>query len=177
MNMLNAIERLWRRIQLVVGRGRIKTSNDAGNVQMIQVQLGADEIRDNTPRLAEYGFTSNPLPDADAVIIFAAGDRSNGVIIATGDQRYRLRNLAPGEVALYSDEGDYVRFQRGRKIKIVAGTSVEIDTPLLKVSGDVIDNYQTNVHTMAQMRSIYNTHTHSGVQTGAGNSGPPNQTE
>jgi hypothetical protein len=33
-------------------------------------------------------------------------------------------------------------------------------TPLLEVTGDIIDNAATNPHTMAQMRSIYNTHTH-----------------
>jgi len=52
-----------------------------------------------------------------------------------------------------------------------SSTSVTMNTPILKVSGDIIDNSATNTHSMAQMRSIYNSHTHSDPQ--GGNTGTP----
>ena len=52
-----------------------------------------------------------------------------------------------------------------------ASTNVTMNTPILKVSGDIIDNYSTNTHSMAQMRSLYNSHTHSDPQ--GGNTGTP----
>ena len=52
-----------------------------------------------------------------------------------------------------------------------SSTNVTMNTPLLKVSGDIIDNSATNTHTMAQMRSLYNSHTHSDPQ--GGNTGTP----
>ena len=52
-----------------------------------------------------------------------------------------------------------------------ASTNVTMNTPILKVSGDIIDNYNTNTHSMAQMRSLYNSHTHSDPQ--GGNTGTP----
>lgn len=55
-----------------------------------------------------------------------------------------------------------------------SSTSVTMNTPILKVSGDIIDNSATNTHSMAQMRSIYNSHTHSDPQ--GGNTGSPSNT-
>jgi len=52
-----------------------------------------------------------------------------------------------------------------------SSTNVTMNTPILKVSGDIIDNYSTNTHSMAQMRSLYNSHTHSDPQ--GGNTGTP----
>ncbi len=108
MEMSDAVNRLFRRVLLMIGRGRVMTGNDSGNVQMLQVQLGEDEIRDNAPRIAEYGFASMPTSGSDAVMIFVGGDRSNGVVIATGNQAERLRNLQPGEAAIYDGLGKYV---------------------------------------------------------------------
>ena len=58
-----------------------------------------------------------------------------------------------------------------------ASTGIQFNTPELKCSGDIIDNSATNAHTMAQMRSIYNTHTHGGVTTGGGTTSGPSATE
>ncbi len=116
-----------------------------------------------------YGVASaRRAPGSDAVALFATGDRSNAVIIATGNQRARLRGLQPGEVALYTDEGDYVKLSRGKIIEINCQTKVRIETPRLEVTGDIIDHCDEQPHTDADMRRIYNTHTHGGVQSGGG---------
>ena len=52
-----------------------------------------------------------------------------------------------------------------------SSTSVTMNTPILKVSGDILDNSATNTRTMAQMRSVYNSHTHPDPQ--GGNTGTP----
>lgn len=145
VDLLMAVPRIWRRVQTLISRGRIYApANDSGNVQMLQITLNDLEIRDNTPRLAEYGFTSVPLPPdwppgqpkpgygCDALVLFVSGDRSNGVIIATGDQRYRLKNLAPGEVALYDDQGQIVHLSRDR-IHLSSPKEVRIEGPKVKV--------------------------------------------
>ncbi|QNK65766.1 phage baseplate assembly protein V [Variovorax sp. PAMC26660] len=116
--MNEEIKKLWRRVQLVVSRGRITTTDDSGAVQKVQIQIGELETRDTTPRVAEYGFTSNPLPGCHGVVIFVGGDRSNGVIIGTNDQTARLKNLKPGEVAIYDDQGQSIWLKR---------TGIEVD--------------------------------------------------
>lgn len=188
--MRGALERTLRRVLMLASPGRVRTGSDTGQALKLQVQLGANEIRDALPRLPEYGFTSFPLPGANALVIFPTGDRSNGVIVATDDPRYRIK-LQSGEAALYDDLGKKVHLTRtgivvdaagqdvtvnnAARVTINATTAVIMNTPLLKVSGDIIDNYGSNTRTMSGMRTVYNGHTHNDPQGGV--SGVPNQLE
>ena len=127
-DVLGAVHALWRRMVLVIGRGRVTTGNDAGPVQLLQVRLGTLETHDNTPRLAEYGFASNPPPGSDVALLFIAGDRSRGLVIATGNQAARLKNLQPGEAALYDNTGKWVWLK-------AAGIEIEAAGQPVTVSG------------------------------------------
>lgn len=185
MDMMGMAERLYSRLQMVVGRGRVTTSDDSGNVQTLQVRLGQDEVRDDTPRLAEYGLTSVPPVGTDAIVIFIGGDRSTGVAVATGNQAARPKGLAVGEVAIYDDQGQMVHITRagitikgaGMPVTIQDTPKVRMVTDRLEVTGDIIDRCDAQTRTMKGMRDIYNTHTHSGVQTGSGSTDVPNQQE
>ncbi len=125
-----------RRIMNMLGVGRVRLTDDTGPAQVNQVQSNGLETRD-MPSVSLYGLASNPHPGADAVVLFLGGDRGKGVVIATADGRYRLRNLAPGEVGLYTDEGDSVILRRGRIVVVTAGTELRITAPLVTVSGDL----------------------------------------
>lgn len=46
----------------------------------------------------------------------------------------------------------------------------------IQATGDITDNYTGTGSSMAHFRTIYDEHTHGGVQTGGGNTGTPNQT-
>ena len=193
--MRQQIERLYRMILLAVGRGRVKTVVDDGNVQFVQVVLGQLETRDKTPRLAEYGFASSPPVDSDAIVLFVAGDRSNGVVVATGHQASRLKNLARGEAAIYDDQGrwiwikrDSIEIEAGEKpinitnatvVTIEATTKVRLETPKLEVTGEITagGNITDVVRSMAADRAKYNVHKHTGVTVGGGTSGPTDTPE
>lgn len=185
--MIDSIQRLYQRILHAIGRGRITTGSDAGSVQLQQVQLGPDEIKDNIPRLAEFGLTSMPPVGSDAVVVFIGGDRSNGAIIATGHQASRPKNLQAGETMLYSQDGksiymtvdggivveakgQVVTVNNATTVTINAATKVRMVTPLLEVTGDIIDNVGTNTNTVAQMRAIYDGHTHQVANISTGSS-------
>lgn len=193
-----ACERIFRRVLLAVGRGKVGPVVDTGGVQLMQVTLGPLEVRDGTPRVAEFGFTSNPPSGSDAVGLFVAGDRSNGVVVGTNHQPSRPKGLQPGETMLYSQDGKYVYmtasggisvFANGQPVNVTGATTVTItaseevvaDTPILKCTGDIIDNCNTNTKTMAVMRQDYDEHGHPviEVQTGSSTiiSGTPTVTE
>jgi phage baseplate assembly protein V len=175
--MIDAIERLWRRLLLMIGRGRITAADDTGPVQKLQLQLGAEELKDNTPRLAEYGLASMPPAGSDAVLLFLAGERTNGVVIATGNQTWRMRGLASGEVALHDDKGqciylssDGIRIDGGGKpIQIANTPSVLFDTPQLRVTGSIVADGdvsdQGGAKSMAGMRAAYDAHHHGSSPT------------
>lgn len=141
---------LKRRVLQSVARALIAATQDDRGLQKLQVELLADEVHSNVDRVQEYGFTSRPLPGAEGVFVSVNGSREHGVIIAVDDRRYRLKSLAPGEVALYTDEGDKIHFKRGQKIEITSGAEVKVTAPLAKV---VCTNADVNASTKALVTS------------------------
>lgn len=191
------LEALAQRVRMMIGRGRVRTGSDGASVQMLQVQLASVETGDNRPRMAEFGFSSMPPADTDAVVVFLAGDRSAGVVVATNHQASRPRGLKLGETIVYSQDGKSVYFsdagivvdakgqpvtvQNASVATIEATTKIVADTPLLQCTGDIQDNCETNSRTMKQMRDVYNSHDHPvrEVQTGGSTvtTDHPNQIE
>lgn len=174
---------MLRRLRLAVGRAVVTLVNDGLKLQGVQVALLADEVRDSVERFQNYGLTSHPHAGAEAIVVSVGGNRNHPVVICVDDRRYRLKSLAPGEVALYSDEGDWVWFKRGRTIEIntvnlvvKASGTARFETPTLEVTGEIKDRCDADGQTMESMRSTYDTHTHSGVQPGGSNTGTPNET-
>lgn len=186
-----AIERMYRRILLIVGRGRTQTGSDDGSVQLQQVRLGQMDTLDNVPRLSEYGFNSMPPADTDAIVLFVGGNRSNGVIVATGNQRFRMRSLKPGEVSISDNLGQSVLLSQdgivvnggGLPMRIENTPEVTVDTPKatftgdvhidgnLDVDGNIVAQGDISDHgekSMAGMREVYNGHSHpvEGVKAG-----------
>lgn len=113
---------------MLLARSVVKLVNDALMVQGLQVTVLDGEVA-QVQRFQEYGFTSVPLAGAEAIVAAIAGVRSHLVAIAVDDGRYRLKNLVAGEVAIYTDEGDVIRFKRGRNIEVTSGGSVKVTAP------------------------------------------------
>lgn len=200
MDMRDQIKRLVdpiiTRVRNVASRGVIKLVNDKTKIQQMQASLLAGELKDGIENYQNYGFSSVPLKGMEVLVVFCGGDRSNGVVVASGDRTYRLKELKPGEVAIYTDEGDYIKLARGRKIQvntlhlevaaaedvsyttktmnINASNSVNITTPVINASqnisagGDINDKKST----MQTMRNTFNGHNHPGDS--GGSTGTPN---
>lgn len=184
----HVLRTLARRIRMIAARGVVNLVNDGLKVQGMQIGVLADETA-QVQRFQEYGFTSVPLAGAEAVMLSISGVRSHGVVIATDDGRFRLKNLAPGEVALYTDEGDTIVFKRGKKIQITSGGEVDVTAPEVKVTaatkvtvdspeahftGKITaeDEISSDVDVKASTVSLLQ-HVHDGVTSGAEVSGPP----
>lgn len=168
------LEPLRRRISNTVGRAVIRACNDDGGVQLLQLEVLRGEIRDQIERLQNYGFTSVPKSGAEAVVVFAGGDRAHGHVVAVNDRRFRKKGMQPGEVAVYTDEGDEVYIKRGGTIQVKAATKLEVIAPLSTFSGaveiggalSVVGNISGDKEvsdkngSMQEMRVTYNGHTH-----------------
>ncbi|MBI9079199.1 MAG: phage baseplate assembly protein [Pseudodesulfovibrio sp.] len=119
------IEPLKRRILLMFSRGRVESVNDGTMGQEMQISLLQGEMADRVERPQNYGFTSVPLPGADAFVAFIGGSRDHGVVLGVEDRRYRVKGLKGGEVAIYTDEdqaedGCRIVLRRGNKVEIQA---------------------------------------------------------
>lgn len=86
----------------IVSRGTVSSVDDTKSTQTMQVRLGADESTLSIDRLQPFGFSSVPLPGADALHLSIGGNRANGVVVACGDSRYRPSGYAAGTVCLHT---------------------------------------------------------------------------
>ena len=125
---------LSRRLRLMASRAVLSLISDATGMQIVQVKLLNGEVRDGIERVQNYGFTSVPLPGAEAIFLSLGGDRDHGIVITADDRRYRIKGLQGGEVAIYTDEdkaaGEHrILFKRGKEIHLVAGASRIVMTP------------------------------------------------
>lgn len=179
-----ALNPLRQRLALMFSRALVLLVQDDTKLQGLQISLLADEARDDVERFQNYGFTSHPLAGAEAVAASVGGSRDHLVVLAVDDRRYRLRGLAAGEVAIYTDEGDKIVLKRGGVIEMTASTKVRLVTPLVECTGNLqvagnIDSGASITATgdvrdaggtksMAGMRAAFNPHKH-------GASAPPDQ--
>lgn len=131
------LARVANRVRLSIGRAILRAVTDTSTLQQLQVELLAGEVRDGCERFQQYGYTSHPLPGAECIALAVGGDRNHVVVIAADDRRFRVKSLKPGEVAIYTDEGDSILLGRDRKIVVTAGTSVTVDSPQVNFTGDV----------------------------------------
>lgn len=116
---------VWRRLRLIVSRGVVRLSDDGRKLQVVQLDLLAGETA-AMERFQQYGFTCRPLDGSEAIALAVGGSRGHLVAIAVDDRRHRMNNLQNGEVALYTDEGDYIHMKRGRIVKVNVGQDLEV---------------------------------------------------
>lgn len=162
-------------LKSMMARGTVVLAAAGKMMQSLQVRLTAGELKDNVEHFEPYGMTSNPLPGAEVLTMFLGGDRSHAVVVVASDRRYRITELKPGEVAIYTDEGDKIHFKRGRIIdietatlNIKATTAVNIDTPVINQTGKIVSTGDQVAGGVSQIK-----HVHTNVQAGNANSGPP----
>jgi len=156
-------------------RGTVVLGDAVKKMQTLQMRLYAGEVKDGLEHFEPYGFTSNPLAGAEGLAAFLGGDRSHGVVLVVADRRYRIQSMAPGEVAIYTDEGDKIHFKRGRIIdietqtlNIKASVAVNFDTPQITQTGKIVSQGDQVAGGISQIQ-----HVHGGVLPGNGQSGAP----
>ncbi|MEX2450378.1 MAG: phage baseplate assembly protein V, partial [Rhodospirillales bacterium] len=145
------VRRLVTRVKLMVGRCVLLAVNDTLNLQKVQVHALNGEILDGVERIQDYGFTSVPLAGAEGVVIAVGGNRSHALALSIFDRRNRLKDLQPGEVAIYSHEnadsetGHRIVLKNGREIEIygdkmtvITDTSVEVVAPTVTVNAESV---------------------------------------
>jgi phage baseplate assembly protein V len=107
-----------RKMRNIVARGVVAMVQDELKLQTNQIRLLDGELIDGAERCQQYGFTSYPLNGAECFVVFAGAGREHPLILSADDRRYRFRDHKPGEVRIYTDEGDYILFKRDNTIEV-----------------------------------------------------------
>jgi len=127
---MNAISKILQPIKnsimMLLGRALVAAIDDSNKTQLLQLKLLAGEVATGVERFEDYGLSSYPLVDAQALAGFIGGNRHQGIVICVHDRRYRPSYLSSGEVALYSYEdktGSHrIHLKSGQIIQIKATT-------------------------------------------------------
>lgn len=135
--ILKAMAAARRQISMMVGHAVLSLLNDDAGFQLLQVQLLDGETTDGVQRMQDYGFVSRPLPGAEGVYLSVMGVRGEGVVLALGDRRVRLRGLVDGEVAIHDDQDQVVILKRDG-IEISSPFRVSINAPTVQVSAETV---------------------------------------
>lgn len=134
--MNRMVEAIKNKIFLLLGRGILKAIDASQGTQLVQI-VGLDgETISDVERLENYGFTSMPETDSEAVAGFVGGNRDQGVVIVVGDRRYRPTTLASAEVMVYDKNGSKVHLKADGSIEIESKKTMTIKAP----SGTVVED-------------------------------------
>ncbi|MGO0632206.1 phage baseplate assembly protein domain-containing protein [Pseudomonas sp. SAR267] len=164
MNLVRTIRNQARQVQQNVRQAfrAVAARNNHSGAQIGVEMEGLAGEKVSGELMQHYGFVSGPLPGAEYIVIPVGGNSKHSVVVATADGRYRLQ-VVDGEVALYTDEGDYIHLKRGKLIEVKTDTlivnaskKVVFDTPLVEGTGQIKDA----VRTMQEDRELYNQHVH-----------------
>lgn len=105
-------------------------------VQEAQAELDNGEIRTGLQIFQQYGFTSQPLVESEALV-------DNDYIVSTEDKDHRFINIKEGEVCLYTHEKDYLHFKKDNKVELKtkelkadAENKIEIKTKATQINSE-----------------------------------------
>jgi len=139
------IDRLTRRILMMVTPVRITTTDDTGLIHTAQVGVSnTPEILDKVPVAHYYGFHANVPPDTDAIAIFGFGNRANPMIVGHNNTQYRPKNYKAGEVSLYSMWGDSVKLGENNTLTLSTKTSQITGSDTATMTGTNVANVDSN---------------------------------
>jgi len=110
------------RIVNSASRSTISSTDDSHLFQQVGLNVQSGEQHQDVEHVQPYGLVSNVQPPtqgatgsntaAESFIVYMSSDRSHPVSLVSGDRRYRMMNLAPGEVALHDDQGQQLHLTR-----------------------------------------------------------------
>lgn len=137
----SALKPLRRKVRQLVTRGVVTLIDPNQLMQMLQVELLKDEVLDNVEHFEGYGLTAHAPDDSEVLAASLNGQRSHTIAIAVANRNFRLKGLAKGEVALYTDEGDVIHFKRGNEIYIntankltaIAANQIDVTSPAVNI--------------------------------------------
>jgi len=123
-------------------RGASTRVNPASPVSLVQadgLMKRADSSRRDVPALWVF---QRSAAGTMAIFLPVGGKTSHCILIGSEHAASRIKTLASGEVAIYTAEGDSIVMKNGhlieintQSLQINASTSVQMNTPLLKVTG------------------------------------------
>lgn len=163
------LEPLQRAIKLMASKGVVEAVDDSTAMQTVQVTVGKDELLDKVERVQPFGLTSVPAAGDEAVVVLLGGERGQAVVVALDSSSKRPTGLAEGEVAVYRDASNYVKFLANGDVDVTVDGTAKVQAAAIELGTTAAVKALVN----DTFHALFNAHTHSGVTAGAGVTGAP----
>lgn len=142
MPWASAVQGLKDRLAMMVGRGVLAALQSGNGLMRAGMEGLPGEVLDDREYVLDYGMSSRAHPGAEALMLFLAGMRSNGVVVRLFDRRYSIK-LEYGEVAIHDDLGQKVHLTRTGivassplNITVTAGETLRLAGKVVQVHAD-----------------------------------------
>lgn len=170
--IMQLIRKIQNQVFLLLGRAILTAVDNSMKTQRVQLTVLDGETLSDTERFQEYGLETYPLTNAEAAVLFVAGDRRQGLTVCIHDRRYRPLDLSEGDVVLYTsvDAGTglhRIHMKKANKEIDVEGDIVKLgkkaSTQKTVCLSDLVDSINSLI-------TSYNSHQH--TETGGVTSAP-----
>ena len=142
---MSMLERVKNRVNMMLGKALLAAVDDAGDIQLVKVAGLAGETQDGIERLQDYGLSSSPPKNSEALVVYLTGNRDHGVVIVCDSGEYRVNQLESGEVVLYSKFGQTILLDKNGDTVFNGGTDYAVAFDDLKSGFDELKNYVNNL--------------------------------
>lgn len=106
--MSDIIDRLAHRVKGAIVGALVKSVVDIGEIQLVKIAGRSGEVQDGIERLQNYGMSSNPPVDSEAVAAGIGSSMDHVVVIVVDSGANRPTGLETGETAFYSMFGQQI---------------------------------------------------------------------
>lgn len=146
--VLALVAPMRERIRSILELAEVRLVVEAKKLRDLQLWLLGEITPSDYQHMEPYGFTARPIPGAEAVLLNVSGDRSDPIVIQVTDRRYRIQTLAEGEVAIYDDQGAYVKLGRsGIVVEPAAAGTIKLGESATKGAARLDDLIQIDAST------------------------------
>ncbi|ELL9332596.1 phage baseplate assembly protein V [Vibrio fluvialis] len=123
-----------RRLQSMASRGLVTSVSEDTQRQKLQLVLESNESGDNIERFQDYGFSSFPPKNSEAVVMALNGCAAKRVAVAVEKKELRPKG-EQDDVFIYHADGHFIRLTKDRKLIIsVAEAILEATTSFTIIS-------------------------------------------
>lgn len=176
------------KLKAMIGRCIIAAVSDQTKTQSLQIEAFSGDLHDEVERFQQFGFSGVPMPNAEGIVLFVAGNHDHPVVIAAENRDVRVNNLTQGESAMYNGFGHKIVLYQDRceiitpRFVVNAENEAVIKSPKIKLDGEVEgtksiyaeQEMSDGVGSMSAMRGTFNGHDHDDTTSG-GQTAKPNQ--
>lgn len=150
------VEPLWRTVQLMASRCLLDSVDDDKSIQVIKVQLLADES-DEVERFQNFGFSSVPLTLSEGIVLAIGGAREHLVALAVDSSDTRPTGSNPGSSVQYDAVGSKMECDGQGGTNVECTVKHEIKAPFVDIGSGGSKEFALNGLTF---QTGYNLHTH-----------------